>query len=690
MYALPLSLHVEPGLVGVRLLVCRKEWSNGEFDARRFALRSGDVEYAALSLRTPLEPWVPLTVRLEFPVPHVGGTLALKHNRGLLARPEWFPLHAASTAVADEETAVRALESECEAAWLARAAELDAEFRPNAWRRGEGLLNDAVRLVERYLHAHAGDARAAALRECLRLKKGLVRALRAGDWLQAERLNDAILRLQPDWQGPRPDADQALDDAERALRAGLLEVAEARLRDAYAAGVRRAEAALLLARIHAAWGRDRGAAADWYLRYFEEGGVWEGVADETASVIDSLGDAGHAARGRLLTLLGERLIDSPGEAELIALVHELAETQSAGGFDVTEDFLLLWAGYERSFEHQIAVDRRVDRTIVGRLERLHARLGNTGDWIRVRRQLADFEPARESHRVELARLLRTAGRAEAETAAWMALVLSSPLEIAWLDELASAAARADLERLALRAGVLAAWLRGAEGPEEPPPSRSVPVRLVVHPEIRPLLPALAPGRGAQSEAAVVMRTVELLTEPPDEEGWKRLQQFAARLELVPALDSAFAVSSRRAPEPVEPLAVAATVSLDRWTLLQAGGWVRGIHAVDPGLRDWSEFAGLAAAQAGAVRHRIEELARFYLSRLWDDEREEWLAYPEEPSADLLEAVYLRGFPGWSTRTFLEDVRRRQRIGPGAWRDLQMTVLRFLRLEPGLPSQPTEF
>jgi hypothetical protein len=696
MYILPLSVQADPGLISVRVLICVKEWSSLELDTRRFSLVSGEEEHAAMPAKRRLDPFVPVNLRLEFPVPDLADSMQLRYKSGLLSRGETFELLPPAL----DEEAMRELDAECHAAWLARAFEVEQGYRPSRWpnwRTGEVHLDEALSLLERYLHVHPQDEVALGAHERVRLKKELVRDLRSGNWLRVNRLNEEILRRQDDWDGPRTETEEAFETATRALEAGLLEVAEERLRQSFEAGIKQSDAALLLARLFSAWGRDIEESARWYLRYFEHGGPGEWVVHEAMRVLDDLGALGPPYRATLLEHISERLVERPEDPELADLVYHLAEQQAAAGLDVSDEHALLWISYEQAFEQQMVIDGRVDRTLLGRLEKLYTLLGNADGWIRLLHRLADMEPSRPEHRRNLACRLSEHKRHAEALGARMSLWLNKPMHPGDSAELIRAAEAAGENGLAARAKVWLSFI--AREPCDEPVSRipEIPARLLVHPEIRSLLPILRSWQGQDSTDTSLQLEGEQMTaalkkclEPLDRERWNALSSAAQNLPLTPSLSASLLIQHEPILNEMHPLRVAVEVSLDRIHLQRAGTWVGGLRSL--GL-DWETVNPLQDDGAQPMRrlimHRLRELGRFYMSRAWDAGGVEWASYPDAPLADLFEAVYLHGHPASSTRTYLDDVRRKQKIPAQDWQQLEMTILRFLRLETGHPFQPLE-
>ena len=724
MQVIPLSLLVSPGLITIRILASQQAWSPTELDARRFTLRSGSEECQALPLRKMLDPFVPITVRLEFPMSHTDDGLTLVLSRGLWAKDEVFDLLRQPLY---EQEQIDMLDDECHAAWFEHALELELTYRPTRLRSGAANLDEAIGLLDRYLHVVPDDEEAGKALQRIRLKKELARSLTAGDWLRVGQLNAKVLECQPGWQGPDTDRESPLEMAYQALRNGMLEVAEERLQKAVEVGDQRSAAALILARLCASWKRRLSESGHWYVQYFVTGGRDNSVAHEAARILDDLGEEGVGYRARLLAELAERLVLHSEDRELADLVFQFSEAQSAQGVDVADDFVLLWACYEKAFEQQMVVDGRVDRMLLVRLEKLYGRLGNHAGWVRIRRLLADLEPSRTDYRVELARLLSDGEEYEAAFCARMALWLAEPLDVDKTEALAEAAAGAGLKGVTERIRTLASFYRGLSAlPEpEPEPGRpAVPLRLLLHPELRPLFSTLlawgredlglgadhgeeageskggsdaeggqgepAGGIHAVDERAACIRALELLGQPLGEAKWKELETVVRQLPLTPSMEAALLVRpiGEHRDGPLHPLRVAAQLSLDRVRMLDAGGWYRGLEALDPPLDLTDGVASLSSHDMGEseavrlARYRVSELAKFYASRTWEREASTFDAYPVSPVGDLIEAIYLRGFPGWSLRTFLEDVQKKSKLSRPQWEQTQATVLRFLYLEPG--------
>ncbi len=707
MFVLPLSLQVSPGLVHVRVLICRKEWSPGEIDGRRFRLRSGEAEFPALPLRLPVEPFIPVTVRLEFKAASLGNPLQLLYSRGMLSRAEAIDLRREPLF---EEREIEILEGECRSAWLARALELEAGFRPNRLRSGASNLNEALGLLERYLYAVPADDAALTALERVRLKKELLRFLTRGDWAGVVRVNAEIGALQADWKGPDPDAESPWELAMEALRGAQLEVACERLALAFERGDRRSAAALLLARLHAAWNRAPSVAAEWFARYFESDGRDEDVAHEAMTIIDRLGAEGVPFRGRMLETLAEWLVGNPEDRELAELVYSLAEKQADAGLDVAEDFALLWICYEKAFEQQVAVDRHAERFVLTRLEELYRRLGNHADWVRVLRALADLEPANAAHRERLANVLTSIGRHEEALCARMALWLAEPANPARTQTLLDAAVLAGAESLAARLRCYLESMNGAACHKDAWQPAIATARALLHPDIRPLAALLlawgTPGEescgngaaGSTTDQALAHAPLTLaeeadalenglarLLEPLTPEQVRELEAAARAYTLTPWMEAALVIRDADSALATPPVRTAALLSLDRMRLFRLRSWTKTVSLLtevpgpSPAPSD-TLAAGLPGDVTDLANYRLRELAKFFLSRAWDAGGPA-APVPEGTVPELIEAVYCRGFPGWSLRTWLEDVQGKTGVSRNEWLTALVEVLQFLRLEP---------
>lgn len=679
MFLQPTSLQAQPGLIVVRLLVCQKEWVPADFDVKRLTLRCGTKTYRALPMKLRVEPWVPIHLAVEFPVQQLTETLTLHYTISFFQRQTFDLLHTPL----HEPAVMVALEDECRRAWFERACELELAFLPARWRVGEGNLDEALRLLERYLHDVPDDVEARRALDRVRLKKELAWRLQCSDWVHVAQLNGRLSLLQPDWRGPEAPKGDALDLARRALAEGWFEVADDRLREAYRQGGQKAEAALLLARISGAWNRDPQQAAEWYVRHFECGGYYETAVYEAIEALDKLGPTASPLRARLLANLSERLVARPDDAQLADLVQRLAETQASQGVDVSEDFALLWACYEKAFEHQLAVERRVDRGLSGRLEKLHARLGNHEDWIRICRAMADLDPGRVWHREQLAQLLTRLGRFDAALSARMALWLTSPCDLTRTHELLAAAEAAGEKELALRTRWWFAWLQ--ERPMEVDFVQdwaTVPARLLLHSEIRPLAPLLLgwiPTNAPERDR--LQRAVEMLLQPLPNEAWRQFEVAAKKCPLTAVMKTGLLVRPSADAASGNPLILAAQLSLDRFTLATAPSLSQGWFVLTEGKPSTQLFQPAAEGiEERCWCRRIEEAGRFILSRLWDAKPQPDLGLPADPLADVFEALCLHGMPDWGARNAWEEILHKHKRSRAEARQIEVAVLRFLRLE----------
>lgn len=679
---LPLSIQADPGMVRVRLWAVQQSWEATDLEAKRFTLRSGHLDFHPLPLKLRLEPYLPTDFRLDIPVQTLSEPLLLRCSRGLFVRYETLDLLRQPLSDPDER---RVLEEGCYAAWFERALELDLAYHPRKLRSGEMSLEEATHLLERYLHGRPQDAEAAKCLERVRRKKELARAFHAGDWLRAGALNAAIRALQPDWEGPALEERDPLEMADDALRNGWLEAAEQSLLAAVERGRRKPDAALMLARLAAAWRRDLPTSARWYVNYFAFAGTNEEIAREALETIDALGPQAAGPRGQLLDILAERLVARPGDAELAEIVFSLAEAQAAAGIAVDEDFALLWACYERAFEHQVAVDKRVERTLLERLEGLHARLGNDDEWFRVRRALADLEPWNADYREQLARLYAAKGRPGDALFARMALVLAAATDAKRVELLAAAAHDAGHAALAARARAWHGLLVG-DDPAPVPATFHGAVDELLHPELRPLGDILVPTRSAL-EPRALQAALRALFDPIPTLRLRELEAAAKERVLVPALEAALMVRDGRIADDLHPLRVAARLSLDRMELVDRDGDLPATLAV-LGLRGEAgalldATAGLDAPVRRLVVHRIRELAKFYLTGSWEGPRPAQRP-ADRPLSELIEALYLRGLPDRSTRAYIEDVARLRKVSRRQLERIEKQVLGLLWL--GAPAQ----
>lgn len=678
---LPLSIQADPGMVRVRLWAVQQAWEPAEIEAKRFTLRSGHLDFHPLPLKLRLEPYVPTDFRLDFPVQTLSEPLLLRCSRGLFVRYETLDLLRQPLSDPDER---RVLEEACFAAWFERALELDLAYHPRKLRSGEMSLEEATQLLDRYLHGRPQDAEAAKCLERLKYKKELARAFHAGDWLRVARLNTAIRALQPDWEGPGLEERDPLEMADDALRNGWLEAAEQSLLTAVERGRRKHDAALMLARLASAWRRDIPTAARWYVNYFAYAGPNEEIAREAREVIDALGAQAAGPRGQLLDILAERLVARPNDPDLAEIVFSLAEAQAAAGLSVDEDFALLWACYERAFEHQVAVDKRVERTLLERLAGLHARLGNDDEWFRVRRALADLEPWNAEYREQLARLLAAKGRVYEALYARMALVLAAPTDARRIETLAAAAAAAGETALAARARAWHALLIGLE-PEAAPTEFQGAVDELMHPELRPLTDMLVPKR-SELDPGVLRTAVLALFDPIPTLRLREFEVAAKERVLSPSLEAALMVRDGRVADDLHPLRVAARLSLDRMELVERGDMGAALSRL--GLRGEAgalldATAGLDAPIRRLIVHRIRELAKFYLVGSWDAPRPS-IKPADRPLSELIEALYLRGLPDTSTRAYIEDVARIRKVSRRQVERIEKRVLGLLWL--GAPAE----
>jgi hypothetical protein len=684
---IPLSIQADPGMVGVRLLACQTDWEPADLEAKRFTLRSGHLDFHALPLRVALPPYTPVEFRLDFPVQVLSEPLTLRCSRGLFQRQETLDLLRQPLYDPEER---RGLDEVCRVAWFERAHELELAYDPRKLRTGELHLDEAAQLIERYLQITPSDEHALQTAERVRLKKDLARALYAGDWLRIDKVNVRLRELQSDWKGPEADDDEPLEAAYDALKNGWLEAAEARLVKALADREMRAEAVLLLARMAGAWRRDLAESAHRYVEYFEFEGPNEDVAREALDVMAKLGGAGVEPRGRMLELLSERLVMRPNDLELADLVYEMAEAQAAAGGEVLEDFALLWSGYERAFEHAVAIERRADRALLLRLERLHRRLGNDEDWLRVRRALADLEPWNQEYREELARQLAEKGRLEEALDARMALWLTTPADAKQTGLLAETADAAGMRSLAARARH---WLELLHGAPRTPAGRlspETPTAMLLHPELRPLESLLLSWEqdGVRSDRAALERALLSIERGLATDRRRALEAAAKERSLVPALEASLMVRDQGEAREEHPLRMAARLSLDRLIFVDGTPFAAGVERL--GLWEPDGRPLFAPGLTRLAAHRLRELGKFYLSRLWEEDAAEFLAVSTDAMAGLVEAFYLQGLLDHSTRGYLHDAYKRRRLTRRESEKLENQVLRYLRLAPGKPSETTEF
>ena len=424
----------------------------------------------------------------------------------------------------------------------------------------------------------------------------------------------------------------------------------------------------------AAWQRNLFQSARWYVEYFERRGAYDAVAYEALEVLSRLGKEAAELRGALLSLVSERLVGRPESEELAELVYRLAEAQADAGVDVSEDFGLLWASYEKAFEQQLAVDGEVNPSLVARFRQLHERLGNDEDWVRIHVRLADFYPGVPEYRLQLADFLTARERHQEALCNEMALWLTNPLSSGQTERLGGSAQRAGEQALAERAAVWGEFLRGGALPTTPLRSGAV-ARLLLHAELRPFEPwlvQLAGGFTGDRKAIVIEALRRCERGEVSQEQWKQFESLARRFPLTPAMQAALAVAPGNAAWSQHPLRAAARLSLDRF-LLAGAGW-QELDFVGPSVNLLQTADG---EQSRFALYRLRELAKFFFSRAWECEPVE---LPEDPVADLLEALYSHGMPDASTRSFLFDVRRKRKIPSATWEATERQVRYFLRLE----------
>ncbi len=675
---LPIAVQIDPGVARVRLYVCQTAWEAIELDSKRFTLRAGHLDFHALPFRIKLEPYWPVTIRLDFPIHSVSSPLLLRCTRSLFLRAQTLNLLEHDL---DDHAERLQLDAACRAAWIERALKLERAFEPKRLRQSLLQMDAASTLLDRYLHHAPEDPEAQLSKRRLQLKKSLAQHMEMGDWLRARRLSEEILALQPDWPGFEPPAKPAIEQARDALMGGWIEVAEEKLHEALQSPASSAEASLLLARVKSAWRRNLEAAAKHYVDYFRYGGANEVVVAELLDLIDGLEKRTRVEiRGDLLSVLTERLVARPDDFDLANVVYEIAERQSVEGAENEDDLVLLWACYEKAFEHQVAVDRRVERMLIVRLEALHRKLGNIEDWVRIRRQLAAMEPENVRFREELGDILHSVGEDSEALYSDLALWIDSPLSEERSRRLLNAARKAGDESLALRAGV---WLEllGGKTPTAACPFQGASVRLLFHPDLRPLFPLLQRWGGpveTGSDAKPILMRLADVQDGFAIQHWRELEAEAKQLSLIPSMEAALSLREPTELDPLHPLRVAARLSLDRLAIAQAASLIGGLAAI--GAPVWHDGRLDLQAEDPLTRYRALEIGRFLLGPLWESEEHQALL-PKDPLADFLESMLRHGLPDMTTRAYFDDVRKTRRIGRADWRRLEMQVLAYLKLGP---------
>jgi hypothetical protein len=207
--------------------------------------------------------------------------------------------------------------------------------------------------------------------------------------------------------------------------------------------------------------------------------------------------------------------------------------------------------------------------------------------------------------------------------------------------------------------------------------------MLFHPELRPLAALMLRWVEEDTTPDFTALSMEILAQIPStlsNERWRELEAAARSLPLVPSLEAALIVRFQKNIGELHPLSVAARLSLDRMIVARATSFAQGLRTLGLAVegRPLFDVPGRDAAHRRLELHRLRELGKFFLGRLWD----EGPAVPEaDPLHDLLEAIYLHGIPDWSTRSLLTDVSRARKVPRQRWHRMQAEIKAFLRLAP---------